>query len=352
MKSPEASMMMTYKKLIEWCWDRLTHRAFTSGDERPNHHLRTWGRTMSNLTAALLFCTAADAETIRYIAQPLGDGRDASFDFQKHTTSTPYVSEGGSITIPRAIGSSVFAYKHGLDVTVVTLSVGQSVTVRELNRVNGVQSNVFMPTAVPNVAAKAGGIGYSVVPARDLRIGDRRSVELRYPLGDKNTFVAVAGCHPTISDGQAKLTSGAIKDNALGPNQETELTIAADVPARCGGQPLVVNAPACFKVQLKHQVFTSQLASRLTLTWPDTDPALQTFTLKADATCDTANQHKEVTATLSGIALPRKPLVTWTQPVFLPTRLPPPAASDTGAPPYQTAMNTLMITDESMNNDR
>ena len=262
---------------------------------------------------------AARAESIRYIHQPLGDGRDAAFDFQNHTTQTPFVGQGGGVTIPRQFGSSLFAYKHGLDLTAVTLVAGTGVALVERIRVNGLKSNVFMPTAVPNVTARAGAIGYVVLPGRELRVGVRRTVELRYPLGDKNTFVVVVGCHPTGTETAAKLKGAAVGDSTLTANQETTLTVESDVPAMCGGQPMSVSVPPCFQVV---NPVTSQLTRSVSLSWGESEAAVQTLTLKANSTCNEPNQAGEVLVRLSGVGLTpgqtRRPFVTWVPGLVLP----------------------------------
>jgi hypothetical protein len=193
------------------------------------------------------------------------------------------------------------------------------VTVTEVGRVNGVQSLVFTPTGVPTVSAKTGAIGYTVNPSRELPVGTRRTVELRYPAGDKNTFVVEFGCHATGSETAAKLTSAAIADGTLAAGETTSLSIEADMPPACGGQALVVNAPSCFKIV---NPINGQLSSNLSLTFEETDSATQTFSVKADATCSQPNQQREVSATLSGVALAQRPTVTWVQPVILPTQQP------------------------------
>jgi hypothetical protein len=283
--------------------------------------------TMPRSTAVVVFAAlliawtrAGEAETIRYLHRPLGDGRDFTFDHQEHTTQTPFVEEGGTITVPRSFGSSLFVYKHGLDVTPVTVAGAGGVAFREVRRVNGVQSNVFLPTAVPGVVARAGAIGYTVLPGRELRVGAQRTVELRYPLGDRNTFVLVVGCHRTGRETGARLVSGTVQDNTLRPGQETRLRLEADLPPACGGQALTVAAPECFELI---NPATAQPTTRLALTWRESEPAAQTFTLRAGATCRTANARGEVTASLSGGILPRRPIVTWVPDPVSPTdRLP------------------------------
>lgn len=254
---------------------------------------------------------ASGAESIRYITTPLGGGQpSADFTFQNHNTTTPFTREGESISVGRSLGSSVFAYRHGIDLTSVAVRVtgGGGLRVREMRRVNGFQSGVFMDTGVPGVAAKTGAIGYSVLPSRSLPIGSKRTVELRYPTGDRNTFVVVVTCRPHASEAAAKLKRGTVTGGRLTAGTSTTLRLEADMPPRCGGQPLRVEVPTCFMIVNPANGTTSRF---LNLNLDARASQVQSFRINANGTCSQPNQARAVSASLSGVSLPNGPTLTW-----------------------------------------
>ncbi|MCX7041615.1 MAG: hypothetical protein NT117_02785 [Gammaproteobacteria bacterium] len=202
--------------------------------------------------AALAFAhlpLAASAET-RIIMEPFSSATDANaFAFQNHTTATVFFRPGETITVPRQSESFFWIYQHGLDLTPVSYSDNSKhVRAEEFMRVSGKTSRVFLPL-VGNTSGPAGGIAVRVNSDRNTPVGEVSEVRVSWPLGSV-AFKIRAACAATSSEDPSPLESAVPSASFVQAGTQVSLRLKLAGQPACGGQPLLVQMPACLTTRL------------------------------------------------------------------------------------------------------
>jgi hypothetical protein len=285
---------------------------------------------MSKMTVSIVLTVlalgplgAVQAEDMRFIYTR---GGNPAYDFQNHTTSTPYVANGSGNRLRIFRGTSgsgaLTVYRHGIDLGGRLGASGPALQIREAERINGLQSQVFMvatlpvPTMVPGVrttvATPAGAIAYEVSIDRAAIAGRTEPLRITDSKGSYDVSVEVACLQDEPDFGAvAAVTVG---DNTLGGGQQTSLTVDLSQSAHCAGQDLILSAPRCFKI------YDSAGREVLNAKWSASEALRKTFQLKADASCAVPGQTQNLRAETRSLrgGNSRDVAVTWLQTISIP----------------------------------